>query len=255
MHLNFNAEVGTNYKSMSQKVRVMSEQWVEQEIFCPNCGNEINKYLNNKPVKDFYCSVCSEDFELKSKKDKLASKLVDGAYETMMNNLNSQRQANFFILVYLMESFKISNFCVIPKHFFIPEIVEKRKPLANTARRKGWIGCNLLLKYIPESGKVYYIKNSVVEAKDKVIEKWEKTLFLREKQLNKSKGWLIDIMKCIDKLGKKSFTLNEVYSFGNELRSLHSNNKHIKDKIRQQLQVLRDKDYLQFTSRGNYCLK
>ena len=154
-----------------------------------------------------------------------------------------------------MESFKISNFCVIPKHFFIPEIVEKRKPLANTARRKGWIGCNLLLKYIPESGKVYYIKNSVVEAKDKVIEKWEKTLFLREKQLNKSKGWLIDIMKCIDKLGKKSFTLNEVYSFENELRSLHSNNKHIKDKIRQQLQVLRDKDYLQFTSRGNYCLK
>jgi len=62
-------------------------------------------------------------------------------------------------------------------------------------------------------------------------------------------------MRCIDKLGKKKFTLDEVYAFENKLSLLHPENRHIKDKIRQQLQVLRDKGYLEFTSRGNYRLR
>ena len=40
----------------------------------------------------------------------------------------------------------------------------------------------------------------------------------------------------------------------NELSKKHPDNRHIKDKIRQQLQVLRDKGYLEFSSRGNYRL-
>lgn len=61
-------------------------------------------------------------------------------------------------------------------------------------------------------------------------------------------------MRCIERLGKSDFTLDEVYVFENELQQLHPENKHIKDKIRQQLQVLRDKGYLDFVSRGQYHL-
>jgi type II restriction enzyme len=61
-------------------------------------------------------------------------------------------------------------------------------------------------------------------------------------------------MMCVDKLGRKDFTLDEVYTFENELSKKYPDNRHIKDKIRQQLQVLRDKGYLEFTSRGNYHL-
>jgi type II restriction enzyme len=32
----------------------------------------------------------------------------------------------------------VNNFFVIPKYFFIPEIIEKRKPLSETAKRAGW---------------------------------------------------------------------------------------------------------------------
>jgi len=39
------------------------------------------------------------------------------------------------------------------------------------------------------------------------------------------------------------------------LRKKYPDNQHIKDKVRQQLQVLRDRGYLEFTSRGNYRLK
>ena len=53
-------------------------------------------------------------------------------------------------------------------------------------------------------------------------------------------------MNCIDKLGKKEFSLDEVYAFEKELKAKHPGNNFIKDKIRQQLQVLRDKGYLKF---------
>jgi len=61
-------------------------------------------------------------------------------------------------------------------------------------------------------------------------------------------------MRCIEKLGRREFILDDVYGFENELSILHPDNKHIKDKIRQQLQVLRDKDYLGFISPGYYRL-
>ncbi len=45
-----------------------------------------------------------------------------------------------------------------------------------------------------------------------------------------------------------------MYEFKNVLEKIHPENKHIKDKIRQQLQVLRDKGYLEFISPGKYRL-
>ena len=59
-------------------------------------------------------------------------------------------------------------------------------------------------------------------------------------------------MKCIDKLNKKEFSLNEIYGFEKELQVKYPKNRHVKDKIRQQLQFLRDKDYLAFLRRGKY---
>lgn len=50
------------------------------------------------------------------------------------------------------------------------------------------------------------------------------------------------------------FTLEDIYQFEPELATLHPDNKHVKDKIRQQLQVLRNKNYLEFVSRGRYRL-
>ena len=55
---------------------------------------------------------------------------------------------------------------------------------------------------------------------------------------------ILDIMNCIDKLKKTEFILQDVYAFDKILSKKHSENKHIKDKIRQQLQFLRDKGYL-----------
>ena len=66
MKLSFNTPLADNYTSQSQKIRVLTEAWVDDTIFCPNCGHlDIDKYPNNQPVADFYCSNCNEDYELK----------------------------------------------------------------------------------------------------------------------------------------------------------------------------------------------
>ncbi len=48
------------------------------------------------------------------------------------------------------------------------------------------------------------------------------------------------------------FSLNEVYGFEEELKSKHPENNFVKDKVRQQLQILRDRNIIEFVSRGKY---
>jgi len=200
MKLKFDRQIVNKYKSASQKIRVLTEDWVNREVFCPACGFGINHYENNRPVADFYCSNCNEDYELKSKKDTIGNKILDGAYSTMLERLRSNNNPNFFLLNYDLRSFEVQNFLVIPKHFFVPKIIEKRKPLSSSARRAGWVGCNIFLQGIPQTGKIFYIKNKLVVPKNKILRNWEKTLFLKEEKEAEVKGWILDIMNCIDKL-------------------------------------------------------
>src|SRR5262245_66606320 len=44
-------------------------------------------------------------------------------------------------------------------------------------------------------------------------------------------------MKCVELIGKPEFELNDVYAFEGRLSQLYPNNRHVKQKIRQQLQV------------------
>lgn len=173
----------------------------------------------------------------------------------MMERLKSSATPNLFLLSYNLTDFEVSNFLVVPKHFFVPRVIEKRKPLSPTAHRAGWVGCNISLQNVPSAGKVFFIKNHVIEPKERVLSQWQKTLFLREEKEIKAKGWLLDIMLCVEKLGREEFSLNDVYAFEIELSKEHPDNHYVKDKIRQQLQILRDNNYLEFAGRGIYRLK
>ena len=90
MQLNLDYSLCEEYKSNTQKMRVATEKWVEQNMFCPICGRpHLHHYTANKPVADFCCEECKNDFELKSKnQDSLGKIINDGAYDTMMTRLN-----------------------------------------------------------------------------------------------------------------------------------------------------------------------
>jgi len=250
MYLNFDQNLAKNYKSGPQIIRVLSEAWVKDNGYCPNCGIQpLADFANNEPVADFYCANCKEQFELKSKKAKLSQIINDGAYETMLARINSDDNPSFFFLTYSPE-FTVNNFLIIPKQFFKPEIIIKRKPLAATAKRAGWVGCKIDLSQVPESGKVFLVKDKTVVARDTVTQQFQKTLFLRKQSLD-ARGWTLDVWQCIDRLDDK-FNLKQVYAFADELQLKHPDNNHVKDKIRQQLQVLRDKGIIEFLGRGYY---
>ena len=51
-----------------------------------------------------------------------------------------------------------------------------------------------------------------------------------------------------------TFTTSDVYAFTRELEQLHPDNRHVRDKIRQQLQVLRDAGLLLHIERGLWRL-
>lgn len=172
----------------------------------------------------------------------------------MINRIEAENNPNFFFLTYDKTNWCVNNFLIIPKHYFVSDIIEKRKPLSDNAKRAGWTGCNILLNKIPSTGRIFLIKNSEVIKKDKVIEKWKETEFLKDLN-NKSKGWLIDVLNCVDLIPYENFKLEDIYKFESDLKLKYPNNNFIKDKIRQQLQLLRDKGLIEFVSRGIYKKK
>jgi len=225
----------------------------DEPMFCPVCGTPVlGHYEANRPVADFFCNNCKSDFELKSKESKTAvigHKIADGAYETMIQRITSFRNPHLFVMTYA--NWAVNNLLIIPKFFFVPDIIEKRKPLADTARRAGWTGCNIEIGNIPDSGKIFIIKDRKLEDKSKVIDQYQRTLSLQKYKID-SRGWLMDVLKCVERIPNDDFTTQEMYAFVDELKLKYPNNNNVPDKIRQQLQFLRDKGFLQFTTRGHY---
>lgn len=251
MNLKLNLKLAKGFNSKSQIARLLTENWVLNNSYCPNCGDiPLMEFENNRPVADFYCKKCREEFELKSKDGKLSKTITDGSYSTMIERINSDNNPNFFFLTYT-KRWTVNDFLIIPKQFFTPEIIIKRSPLAVTAKRAGWVGCNIDISKVSDSGRVFLVKNSQVIDSKIVNESFNKMLFLREKS-KESKGWILDILNCVDAIQKVSFNIDDVYKFEKQLKIKYPNNNFIKDKIRQQLQILRDKGIIEFVGRGKY---
>jgi len=233
----------------------MSEAWVSKSVYCPYCGQGLEKYRNNKPVADFCCGYCDQQYELKSKRDYIGNKIIDGAYSTMIRRLSESTNPNLFVLAYSENTLDIVDFVAIPRYFFTNSIIEKRDPLGENARRAGWEGCTVLYGKIPDLGKVYYIEKGKIKTKFSVLENWKRTLFLSETKDQDTKGWLVDILRCIEDLRKPIFSLGELYSYISTMRAKHPNNYNIEAKVRQQLQLLRDKNVIDFIGRGMYKIR
>lgn len=251
MNFNLNSELVLNYKNNCQKIRIMSESWVLHNIFCPSCGNlHISSLPNNMPVADFKCEHCGEVYELKSKNSKIGKKIADGAYSTMIKRITSTSNPDLFLMQYTKD-LQVVNLTLVPKFFFVPSIIEKRKPLSQNARRAGWVGCNILFSQIPEQGKIEIIKNQKLNDKNLIVDQYAKIKELQTNNID-NRSWLLDVLSCVNTIKTIEFTLNEIYKFTKELKSKHSYNNNIEAKIRQQLQILRDKGFVEFLGKGHY---
>ena len=252
MNLQFNTSLAEGYKSASQIARVLTEDWLAHNMYCPICGElTIRRAEPNAPVKDFVCNNCKSQYELKSKKndsDRFQSTVADGVYGTMIDRITSLDNPSFFFMHY--NRYEVNNLIIVPKCFFTPDIIEKRNALSNNARRAGWEGCNILMQRIPATAKIPMILNGVTMPVADVISKYKRVYSLQTKSME-SRGWLVDTLHLVERL-EETFTLKQMYDFCDELKIKHPNNNHIKDKIRQQLQYLRDKGFVEFKGNGVY---
>lgn len=252
METSFNPKVADGYKSKSQIARVLTETWTEQNMYCPICGwSTISKFPNNKAVADFYFPNCNNQFEQKSKNGAFGEKIADGAYHTFIQRICSNHNPNFFIMSYSLKSMRVEEMYFIPRFFFLPEIVEQRKPLSAHARRAGWVGCNILLGEIPKQGRIPIVKNGIFLDKNNVFNEVKKTLAIRTENMV-ARSWLMDTLQCVNKIESDDFTLDMIYSYEEEFVMKYPNNHHIRAKIRQQLQNLRDSGIITFLGNGHY---
>jgi len=147
----------------------------------------------------------------------------------------------------------VQNLLLIRRVFFSESAIEKRKPLGVRARRAGWVGCNILLREIPIDGKIAMVCEGRPVPADQVRREFERTRGLT-KIPPSVRGWTLDVFNVVRRIRKERFNLNDLYQFENELQSHHPDNRNVRPKIRQQLQVLRDLGILKFTGRGEYIL-
>lgn len=254
MNLQLPTEGLDRYKSNSQRARVFSEPWGLANLYCPACESpRIESLPVNTPAHDFRCPSCQAWFQLKSKSSAFGRRVQDGAFDSMQRSILEDRTPNLFLLQYIRPELLVENLVLIPHFVFSASILERRKPLSPTAQRAGWVGCNFLLDRIPPDGQVHVIKKGKV-ALPAVVRQAYATLRQLENVTVENRGWTLDVLNVVRSLNKSDFSLRDVYAHEDKLAQLHPNNVHIRDKIRQQLQVLRDLGVLRFVNRGEYHL-
>jgi type II restriction enzyme len=242
------------YKSASQRARVGTESWGATNFFCPSCDSpRLNVAPRNTVAVDYFCPSCESPFQLKSQSKPLGGRIVDAAYSEMKRAILEDRTPNLFVLHYDLDTWAVRTVLLVPHFAFALSVVERRKPLAPTARRAGWVGCNILLDKIPVHARISIVSEGIPNTQHEVRSSYNRLRPLEKLQVEK-RGWTLDVLQVVQSLGKLEFTLADVYAHTDALAKLHPKNAHVRDKIRQQLQVLRDLGPLEFLGSGSYRL-
>ena len=254
MNLDLDTRLALGYKSPSQRARRLTEGWFKENMFCPACPSmRLQQAPNNRPVVDFICQSCGAEFQVKAKQASFGKKIRDAAYGPMMERVLTGRSPHFAFLEYRSLDWQVRSLLLVPGHFFTPNVVERCKPLSSSARRAGWVGCNILTDVIPPDGRLYVIKDRTVISAEEVRSNWKRFKWLADKPVE-SRGWTVEVLKCIRAIGSQEFALGDVYTFEGELSAAYPRNKNVRPKIRQQLQILRDQGIIRFLGRGKYVV-
>jgi type II restriction enzyme len=269
-------EFAAAYHSGSQRARVVTEAWGESNLYCPNCSSpKLSRLRNNTKASDYSCPACGFWYQLKGQQSRIGERINDGAYAAMMEAIRRDETPNFYFMQYELATWRVKNLLLVPSFAFPPSAIIKRKPLAPTARRAGWIGCNIALNRVPVEARI-----SVVTESRALPDSEVRAQFRRVKPLSEisvaQRGWTLDVLNAIRRLVSEGraprdpnfsgqsgtritrpsgeFTTADAYAFERELEQLHPDNRHVRDKIRQQLQVLRDLGLLLHVERGVWRL-
>ena len=259
MNITLDPSIAINYKSLSQKARVITEHWGTANLFCPACASDrLEPRRPNEPVADYLCPNCTARYQLKRTSGAFGGSVTNSAYQPKMDAIQSGRVPHYAFLRYSSQRWMVTDLFIVPGYFFTPAVIQERPPLRSTARRHGWIGSNILLRALPTDARVTVISGEQALAPEDVRNAWRQFAFLGSGE-NAKGGWGADTLMCVREMqratGASGFSLQDFYrAFEGRLADLHPENQNVQAKIRQQLQVLRDNGVLQFLSDGHYLV-
>lgn len=177
---------------------------------------------------------------------------MNGAYGTLVECIRAGNAPNLLLLSY-SDDLDVRSLLVIPKRFFVEEIVVPRRPLGPQCRRAGWRGCNLNLSILPDAAKIECVRDFKAVDQSEIANRWRETSFM-DSLSPRGQGWLAVVMGLISKLKRRDFCLDDLYRFEGEMKLLYPHNHNIRAKLRQQLQRLRDAGWIAFEGQGCYRL-
>lgn len=136
-----------NLTSRAQIARLVLETWAEFNLFCLNCeSNALVRLAANTPVADFECASCAARYQLKSKNGRFGATIPGAAYAPTIEAVRNNASPDY-VLVEYDQRFATVVFAVALRGALITESrVIARPPLKATAKRAGWIGCNLRIE-------------------------------------------------------------------------------------------------------------
>ncbi len=176
--------------------------------------------------------------------------MADGAYKTFFSAVSSGAAPNLLLLRYDRVRQEVLELLGIRRQLLSPLSVIRRKPLSPTARRAGWVGCNIDLRSLPPGALIPVVTSGRPLDENLVQDRWQRYSSLLDQE--REPGWLRDTLTCIQRLGKEEFCLTDLYAFETSLTRLHPRNHNVRPKIRQQLQALCRQGLLERLSPGLY---
>jgi type II restriction enzyme len=248
-------DAAARYKSPVQRIRVITEAWAERELYCLACQSDrLAAYPPGTRVSDFYCPRCRQNYQLKAKAGRFGYSVTNSAWQAKMDAIRTGTVPNYVFLGYDRQAWRVETGFVVPGHFITPSVILRRTPLRATARRAGWVGSKILLGEVPPDGRVDIVALGTVRPPAEARAQWSRFAFLKE-AAPATRGWIGDVLRLIRSLGRTEFHLRDLYAQSTELRGLHPGNNNVEAKIRQQVQLLRDRRVLQPLGRGRYAIK
>src|SRR6202021_3505925 len=87
------------YKSNSQRARIATEVWAEENLYCANCNSDsLHQGPANMPTVDLDCPNCGVFFQLKAQSRPFSGRIVDAAYSKMVLAIRENGTPNLFAL-------------------------------------------------------------------------------------------------------------------------------------------------------------
>ncbi|TET89597.1 MAG: restriction endonuclease [Methanomassiliicoccales archaeon] len=194
MMIDLPIHVASSYKSPTQIARIIAEQWLQDNMYCLACDStHLDATTPETRVHDFACDSCDEQYQLKSKSTRFGRKLADSAYKPLKEAIQHNRAPTFLFMHYTRDAWKVRDLFMIPSHFIPLTAIQERRPLRPTARRSGWIGCNILLHRLPLDGRIQVIEDGRIRSARDVRTDWRRFSFLRDSTW-RSRGWTSDVL-------------------------------------------------------------